>query len=78
MRRPVAAAVTGDAELGGGVDDGAGGGVGDARVERDLEGVVVRGRVVPRRRLQQRVGEEAGEPFALLVVEIALDEGRCR
>ena len=39
-------------ELGGGVDDGAGSGVGDARVERDLEGVFGRGRVVPRRRLQ--------------------------
>ena len=61
MRRPVAAAVTGTPSWRRGVDDGVGGGVGDARVEGDLDARRVVVGHVPRRRLQQRVGEEGGE-----------------
>ena len=44
-------------------------------MEGDLDGVVVVAGDVPCRRLQQRIDEEGGEAIALLVVEIALDEG---
>ena len=62
-------------QVGRGLDDGVGGDIGDPRVQRDLDGVVVRRRVVPRRRLQQGVDEESGQGVALVVVELTLDEG---
>ena len=76
MRRPVAAAAHGQAELGAGVDDGVGGAVGHARVERDLDVRTGARRAggVPRAGLQQRVGEERAEAVELGVVEVALDE----
>ena len=66
-----------DAELGRGVDDGVGSGVGDAGVERDLDRTVgsIVGGNVPRRRLQQWVGQEAGQAISGVGVEITLDEG---
>ena len=74
MRRPVAAAPTATPSWRRGVDDGVGGGVGHAGVERDLDVPVVVGGHVPRAGLQQRVGEERAEASAVVVVEVALDE----
>ena len=58
-----------------GVADRVGIGVGDARMQGDLDGVVVVAGDGPCRRLQQRIDEEGGESIALLVDEFALDEG---
>ena len=65
MRRPVAAARDRHAELGAGVDDGVGGGVGDAGVERDLDVGPAASGGVPRAGLQQRIGEEVAEALEL-------------
>ena len=75
MRRPGGGGVDGHAELGGGVDDGVGGAVGHAGVQRDLDVRPVAGRGrLPRAGLQQRVGEERAEAVEVVVVEVALDE----
>ena len=62
-------------ELGAGVHDGVGGGVGDAGVERDLDrdrGAGVGD--VPGAGLQERIGEEGGEALEVGGREVALDE----
>ena len=57
------------------MDDGLGGGVGHARVERDLGVRPLAGLGwLPRPGLQQRVGEEGAEAVEVGVVELALDE----
>ena len=74
-RRPVAAAGHWNDQLRCGVADRVGIGVGDARMQGDLDGVVVVAGDGPCRRLQQRIDEEGGEAIALLVDEFTLDEG---
>ena len=61
------------AELGAGVDDGVGGAVGDAGMERDLDPVAVRARpTMPV--CSSGSARNVAEPLALVVVEVALDE----